>query len=204
MEKINGNAKFSTGILTAALGESSALFVCNKRDSVKKIILEKGAKLNFFSILNPGASIRSSFSLSEGSSLKITEIFYGETKAENIIEIQGKNCSLQLSAKGIIADGQSSSYNAEIRLPPSSINANVNLEEHALLLGPNSRASLFPGIDAQHSELRARHSSSIRQMDEGQVFYLMSRGLPRKEAEKEISVGFVSSERSEIEKLFGR
>ena len=45
--------------------------------------------------------------------------------------------------------------------------------------------------DDQPDVRRAMHSSSVGPIDEGQVFYLMSRGLSREAARKAIVLGFL-------------
>ncbi|MEK6590451.1 MAG: SufD family Fe-S cluster assembly protein, partial [Nitrospinota bacterium] len=42
------------------------------------------------------------------------------------------------------------------------------------------------------NQVRASHSASIGQIDEEQVFYLMTRGLPEHDAKRSIVSGFLS------------
>ncbi len=69
-------------------------------------------------------------------------------------------------------------------------NSNAYLAEHALLLSNEARAEAIPALEIKCSEVRATHSASVSQIDQEQVWYLMTRGIPREDAVKIIALGF--------------
>jgi Fe-S cluster assembly protein SufD len=59
-----------------------------------------------------------------------------------------------------------------------------------LILEPAARADSIPGLEILANDLRCTHASTVGQVDETEMFYLMSRGIPRNEALKLIVDGF--------------
>jgi Fe-S cluster assembly protein SufB len=74
----------------------------------------------------------------------------------------------------------------------SAINADSHLSQHALLLTRDSFANAIPGLEIETNELKAKHSASVSQPDEDQLFYLMSRGLTREESLMEVAGGYLN------------
>jgi Fe-S cluster assembly protein SufD len=79
---------------------------------------------------------------------------------------------------------------------------NIRIEEHAratasdetnrnLILSDGARADSIPFLEIKNSDVvRCGHHSSVGQVDEIQLFYLESRGIPREEAAKLLVFGF--------------
>jgi len=74
----------------------------------------------------------------------------------------------------------------------SAVNADSHLSQHALLLTRDSFANAIPGLEIETNELKAKHSASVSQPDEDQLFYLMSRGLTREESIMEVAGGYLN------------
>jgi hypothetical protein len=68
-----------------------------------------------------------------------------------------------------------------------------------MLLGNQARAEAIPGLEIECNEVRATHSASVSQIDPEQVWYAMSRGIPRDEAVKMIVLGFFEPLISEVD-----
>ena len=66
------------------------------------------------------------------------------------------------------------------------------LGEFAMLMTKQARSVTIPSLEIDQPDVRrASHSSSVGPIDESQVFYLMSRGVPRDVARKFIVLGFL-------------
>lgn len=59
-----------------------------------------------------------------------------------------------------------------------------------LVLDPNARSDSIPGLEILNDDVRCTHGSTVGKIDEEQLFYLLSRGLPRVEAEQLVIQGF--------------
>jgi Fe-S cluster assembly scaffold protein SufB len=66
------------------------------------------------------------------------------------------------------------------------------LGEFSMLLTRKARSVTVPSLEIDQPDVRrASHSSSVAPIDEGQIFYLMSRGLDRETARRTIVLGFL-------------
>ena len=59
-----------------------------------------------------------------------------------------------------------------------------------LVLDPEARSDSIPGLEILNDDVRCTHGSTVGKIDEEQLFYLLSRGLPRAEAEQLVIQGF--------------
>jgi Fe-S cluster assembly protein SufD len=57
-------------------------------------------------------------------------------------------------------------------------------------LSQKARADSIPGLEILTDDVRCTHGATVGKIDQDLVFYLQSRGLPKKEAEKLIVGGF--------------
>jgi Fe-S cluster assembly protein SufD len=59
-----------------------------------------------------------------------------------------------------------------------------------LMLSTDARADSIPGLEIEADDVRCTHGSTSGRVDEGQVFYAMTRGYTRREAVRMIVAGF--------------
>lgn len=59
-----------------------------------------------------------------------------------------------------------------------------------LLLDPEARSDSIPGLEILNNDVRCTHGSTVGKLDAEQLFYLLSRGIARKEAEQLMIEGF--------------
>ncbi len=59
-----------------------------------------------------------------------------------------------------------------------------------LVLSQDARADSIPGLEIEANDVRCTHAATIGKLEEEPIFYLMSRGMPRAEAERLIVRGF--------------
>ena len=94
-----------------------------------------------------------------------------------------------------LADSSSSFFDGLIRVEEGAKNARGYLSYRGLLLSPNARAKPIPRLEVLTKEVASLgHAASVGKIDADQLFYLQSRGLSRKEAEKIIVNGFLGGE----------
>jgi Fe-S cluster assembly protein SufD len=66
------------------------------------------------------------------------------------------------------------------------------LRENVLLLSPNAKAEAIPNLEIEANDVKCSHAATISNISDEEVFYLMSRGISRKEAEELIVEGFLT------------
>jgi Fe-S cluster assembly protein SufD len=59
-----------------------------------------------------------------------------------------------------------------------------------LILSHSARADSIPGLEILADDVRCSHGATVGKIDEDQIFYLLSRGIPRYEAEQLLVEGY--------------
>jgi Fe-S cluster assembly scaffold protein SufB len=130
-----------------------------------------------------------------GASSEDVEIVFGTEKqlfdvSSNLDHI-GFSTRGRVMVKSIMKDESKSLFKGMIKIRKDAKASEAYLAGHAILLNKGSHSDAIPGLEIETNEVRATHSASVSQIDEEQIFYLMSRGLDRESAKREIVHGFV-------------
>lgn len=100
------------------------------------------------------------------------------------------NCTSDLLYQGALLDRSRAVYEGTIRAWPGAQKTNAFQSNRNLLLSDKARADSLPRLEIEANDLRCTHGATVSQVDDAQVFYLMSRGIPRSEAVRLIVEGF--------------
>ncbi|MGQ9463624.1 MAG: Fe-S cluster assembly protein SufD [Candidatus Fervidibacter sp.] len=101
------------------------------------------------------------------------------------------HCKSDLLFKVVLMDRASSIYRGLIKVHKNAQGTDAYQANRNLLLSPKARADSMPLLEIEANEVRCTHGATIGRVDETQLFYLMSRGLSRRQAEKIIVNGFL-------------
>ncbi|HSH21897.1 MAG TPA: SufD family Fe-S cluster assembly protein, partial [Candidatus Caenarcaniphilales bacterium] len=104
----------------------------------------------------------------------------------------GEDTTGDLLSKGVFLDRSRGYFKGLIDIERTARGTDSFLGEFAMLLAKRARSVAIPSLEIDQPDVRrASHSSSVGPIDESQVFYLQSRGLPRDLARKFIVLGFL-------------
>ena len=104
----------------------------------------------------------------------------------------GRDTTGNLLSKGALMDASRSYMKGLIIIEPTAIGTDSFLGEFGMNLSKKARAVAIPSLEIDQPDCRrAAHSSSVGPIDETQLFYLESRGIPPDEARKFIVLGFL-------------
>jgi Fe-S cluster assembly protein SufD len=92
--------------------------------------------------------------------------------------------------KGALRDTARTVWRGMIRVEEGAQKTNAYQENRNLLLSKTAHADSIPGLEIMANDVRCTHGATLGQVDREQLFYLMSRGLSRSEAERLIVRGF--------------
>lgn len=81
-------------------------------------------------------------------------------------------------------------YFGQIHIGKEANNTKSFLQEQSLTLGKSTFNRSRPILEIFNNKVKASHSASSSRLNESDLFYLMSRGLERKEAEKILEEAF--------------
>jgi Fe-S cluster assembly protein SufD len=92
--------------------------------------------------------------------------------------------------KGALRDQARAVWRGMIRVEQDAQKTNAYQENRNLLLSKTAHADSIPGLEILANDVRCTHGATLGQVDRDQLFYLMTRGLTRAEAERLIVRGF--------------
>ena len=92
--------------------------------------------------------------------------------------------------KGALKDKARSVFSGLIRADQGAQKTNAFQLNRNLILSEGARADSMPKLEILANDLRCTHGASTSRLNEDQIFYLMSRGLPRAAAVRMMVDGF--------------
>jgi len=105
------------------------------------------------------------------------------------VHVHGHTYS-DLDFKIVLEDRARSAYTGLIRIELDAADSEAYQENRNLLLDKECRAESIPELEILNENVRCTHGATVGPIDEEQVFYLMTRGMRRREAERAIVEGF--------------
>jgi Fe-S cluster assembly scaffold protein SufB len=130
------------------------------------------------------------------SSVEQVEIVFGAE--EQLFDLTsytrhvGRDTTGNLLSKGVLIDAARTYMKGMITIDKTAVGTDSFLGEFGMNLSKKTRSVAIPSLEIDQPDCRrAAHSSSVGPIDETQLFYLESRGIPPDEARKFIVLGFL-------------
>jgi Fe-S cluster assembly protein SufD len=101
--------------------------------------------------------------------------------------------------KGALRENATAVWRGMIRVEEGAQKTNAYQENRNLLLSDKAHADSIPGLEIMANDVRCTHGATLGRIDREEVFYLMTRGLTRAEAERLIVRGFFQDVLDRIE-----
>lgn len=92
---------------------------------------------------------------------------------------------------GVVLEESRLTFNGIGKIEKGASQAQAEQESRLLMLSENSRGDANPILLIDEFDVIAGHAGSAGQIDDEQLYYLMSRGIPKKDAEKLAIRGFL-------------
>ena len=92
--------------------------------------------------------------------------------------------------KGAVEDEAQSVYSGLIRIRKDAQKSNANQSNRNLVLTEGAEAKSVPNLEIEADDVKCSHASAVGPIDDEQLYYLASRGVPPEEAERLIVLGF--------------
>lgn len=100
------------------------------------------------------------------------------------------NTSSDLLFKGALKGKSRSVWQGMIYVAPGAQKTDGYQANRNLVLSEQARADSIPGLEILADDVRCTHGATVGKMEEEPLFYLKSRGIPQKEAERLVVEGF--------------
>ncbi len=104
----------------------------------------------------------------------------------------GKNTEGNILKHGVMKDSATSIFNGIGKIEHGASKSNAQQESRVLMLSEKARGDANPMLLIDEDDVIAGHAASVGRVDPVQLYYLMSRGIPKKEAERLIIHGFLA------------
>ena len=101
--------------------------------------------------------------------------------------------------RAVLTDKAACDIEGVWKVEPKATNADTYFSHHTLLLSNKASVKTSPFLEIRTDAVKAGHAASIGKVDEDALFYLLSRGLPEKEARTLMVEGFFEKELALVE-----
>jgi Fe-S cluster assembly protein SufD len=139
----------------------------------------------------------------DGSETKIVGAFYGHDDQHFDIDARvwhnAEHTTADLVTRGVIDDVARSVYEGVQNVGREAWNTSSYQRENTLMLSDESEADASPKLIINNHDTEASHSATVGQVDEEDLFYMTSRGVPPQLAKNMLVEGFYVPVLEEIE-----
>jgi Fe-S cluster assembly protein SufD len=148
--------------------------------------------------MNDGDTIsdNTTYLMGDGSSgdTKTVVVGRGEQKQNFTTQVihYGLRSDGQILKHGVMKDSASSIFNGIGKIEHGATKANAEQESRVLMLSEKARGDANPILLIDEDDVTAGHAASVGRVDPLQLYYLMSRGISKQEAERLVIHGFLA------------
>jgi Fe-S cluster assembly protein SufD len=104
---------------------------------------------------------------------------------------EAPNTSSDLLYKNALDDQSRTIFSGLIRVSPGAHKTDAYQKVRNLLLSDEAEANSMPGLEIEADDVRCTHGATSGQIEEEELFYLRSRGIPLREAQRLVVYGFL-------------
>jgi Fe-S cluster assembly protein SufD len=171
----------------------------------RRAILDNDARIEWIvGDLHNGNSITDTKSVLKGngstSDSKIISVGTGNQRMSLTTQAVhfGRSTESDMITRAVMKDEATAIINGVTKIEKGATKSNGQQTEKVLMLSPKARGDANPILLIDEDDVKAGHAASVGQVNAEQVYYLMSRGISRKDAERLIIHGFLDPVVSEI------
>jgi Fe-S cluster assembly protein SufD len=165
---------------------------------LQRATLQEGAQLDMVNI-NIGGRVTKSHVIAKLLGPRAASRVYGFVSGHgrqhvdfhSLQDHQAPRTFSDLLYKAALTDASRMIYTGLIRIAKPAKQTDAYQANHNLLLSQRARAETIPMLEILADDVRCKHGATIGPVDEEQLFYLMTRGIPRALAERVLVMGFV-------------
>ncbi|HMC02270.1 MAG TPA: Fe-S cluster assembly protein SufD [Flavobacteriaceae bacterium] len=134
------------------------------------------------------------------STLKgVTIIGEGQHVDHNtLVHHQKPNCESHQDYKGIFGDNATGVFNGKIIVEKEAQKTNAFQSNNNILISDKATINTKPQLEIFADDVKCSHGCTIGQIDENAMFYLRTRGIPRKEAKALLMYAFSNNVLSSV------
>lgn len=154
-------------------------------------LVEGQGQVNWISVelgSNISASSYSTFLEDEASEGNLASIYLGDGIRRMDLEYsmihKGRRSISNIETRGVLMDHSTKVFRGNLDFKKGARHSNGVEEEYVVLLDPTVKSHSIPALLCDEDDVQGEHAASAGQINENQLFYLMSRGLTERESKK--------------------
>lgn len=164
---------------------------------VEQFVLGRDARLRVGEAGLDGAFARIDMQVDlagDGSSVEVDGLSFGRDAQTLDYRVAmhhiGRSTSSNVFLKGAVDDDASSVFTGLLRIEEGAVRTSAFETNRNLVLSGNASAQSVPNLEILCDDVVCGHGSTVGQIEEEHLYYLMSRGLPQDHAERLLVHGF--------------
>lgn len=176
--------------------ETGKIIIDRLEKETEEIVLGPGQFLTIF-ILPSGIHKSKRLDVylrGEGARLEILGAVVGRQKEHSVLAIntihEALNTTAHTHIRGVLFDESQADFAGLIKIKKGADKTSSLLEHRVLALGDGARCQSVPSLEIEADDVKASHAATVGRLDETQLFYLRSRGIPLETATRMIVEGF--------------
>ena len=116
-----------------------------------------------------------------------------------LVDHISSNCESHQDYKGVFSEGSKGVFNGKIHVDQSAQKTNAFQQNNNILLDDKATVNTKPQLEIFADDVKCSHGCTVGQLDEEALFYLMSRGIPKKEAKALMTYAFANNVLESVE-----
>ena len=166
-----------------------ATFVAQERDSVASVYtFSFGGKItrNNLTFTQNGSGCE--------SNLNGITIIEGEQLVDNhtLVEHKSPDCTSNETYKGIYDEKSTGVFNGKVIVDQIAQRINAYQQNDSILVSDDATINSKPQLEIFADDVKCSHGCTIGQLDKDSLFYMMQRGIPKREAEALLMYAFTN------------
>lgn len=108
----------------------------------------------------------------------------------SIIDHTVPNCTSHQNYKGVLNDNSRGVFNGKVFVRENASGTDAQQSNKNLLLSNDARIDTKPQLEIFNDDVKCSHGATVGQLEEEELFYLLTRGLPEPLARNLLTYGF--------------
>jgi Fe-S cluster assembly protein SufD len=109
------------------------------------------------------------------------------------------NCISHQTYKGVLNDSSRAVFNGKVMVRENACGTDAQQSNKNLLLSNDARVDTKPQLEIFNDDVKCSHGATVGQLEEEELFYLLTRGLPETLARNLLTYGFAEEIINKIE-----
>lgn len=132
----------------------------------------------------------------ENASVEIVGLVLGNGTEEKSLEAYithaAPNTKSNVNVRAVLRGKSTFAFRGNVKIEKGAKGSDAYLRSDTLLFDDAKMGDDTPALEILEPDVKAGHAATIGKVDEQMLFYLMSRGLTKKQAERMLIEGFVN------------